>query len=59
MKARQRAFDFGMKDFIVVSAVSGAGMDELFGRVVTLVRPSQTKTRQSFKVLNFCNCYRL
>ena len=36
-KARQKAFDLGLKDFIVVSARNGCGMEELFGRAVTLV----------------------
>ena len=36
-RARQKAFDLGLKDFIVVSAKSGEGMEELFGRIVTLV----------------------
>ena len=37
-RARQKAFDLGLKDFIVVSARSGYGMEELLGRIVTLVR---------------------
>ena len=37
-RARQKAFDLGLQDFIVVSAKSGYGMEELFGRIVTLVR---------------------
>ena len=37
-KARQKAFDLGLKDFVVVSARNGYGMEELFGRAVTLVR---------------------
>ena len=37
-RARQKAFDLGLQDFIVVSAKSGLGMEELFGRIVTLVR---------------------
>ena len=36
-RARQKAFDLGLKDFILVSAKSGQGMEELFGRIVTLV----------------------
>ena len=37
-RARQKAFDLGLQDFIIVSARSGHGMEELFERTITLVR---------------------
>ena len=36
-RAKTKAFDLGLKDFILVSAKTGHGMEELFGRIVTLV----------------------
>ena len=36
-RARAKAFDLGLQDFILVSAKTGYGMEELFGRIITLV----------------------